>query len=299
MIKLKNKTSVKTLSQALELLKTSQITSKELTAHVLDNTASLEHLHAYTEVKDRDSLLEQAELADERYQNGTARPLEGIPISIKENLMVKGMRCAAVSKSLQDFRSPIDSTTVRRLKEAGAIITGVVNMDEYGMGSYGIYSKEGSKVKNPINENYVAGGSSAGSAVSVKSYQALASIGSDTGGSIGFPSHTCGVYGFKPSYGRVSRFGQILYSSSGDVNGPIGNSVEDVFRVFKTIQGEDENDSNCIDFNNLKMFRDKDRSRVLDDRIADDNHSLSLENVTVGVIKEFLVQEETQRSQDI
>ena len=98
-------------------------------------------------------------------------------------------------------------------------------MDEFGMGSFGQYGKNGSFVRNPINPEYFAGGSSSGSAASVKSYQALGSLGSDTGGSIGYPSHLCGLFGLKPSYGRVSRFGLVAYSSSSDVNGPIAHSV--------------------------------------------------------------------------
>ena len=133
--------------------------------------------------------------------------------------------------------APIDSTSVRRLREAGAIIMGTANMDEFGMGSYGQYGYEGDYVKNPIDQEYFAGGSSAGSATTVKSYQALGSLGSDTGGSIGNPAHCSGLFGFKPSYGRVSRFGQILYSSSSDVNGPLTFGCEDIYHMFNTIQG--------------------------------------------------------------
>ena len=108
-------------------------------------------------------------------------------------------------------------------------------MDEFGMGSYGKYGYEGSLVRNPIDTDYFAGGSSAGSAASVKSYQALGSLGSDTGGSIGQPRHSCGLFGFKPSYGRVSRYGMIIYSSSSDVNGPMGFSTRDVYSIFDAI----------------------------------------------------------------
>ena len=131
--------------------------------------------------------------------------------------------------------SPIDSTSVKRLKDAGAIIIGTANMDEFGMGSYGQYGYQGEFVKNPIDSEYFAGGSSAGSATTVKSYQALGSLGSDTGGSIGNPAHCSGLFGFKPSYGRVSRFGQILYSSSSDVNGPLSFGSEDIYHIFNTI----------------------------------------------------------------
>jgi aspartyl-tRNA(Asn)/glutamyl-tRNA(Gln) amidotransferase subunit A len=165
--------------------------------------------------------------------------------------MVKDLQTSAGSSILEGFIAPLDSTTVRRLKQKGAIVVGTANMDEFGMGSYGQYGYKGTMVRNPINSDYFAGGSSAGSAASVRSFQALASIGTDTGGSIGQPAHCCGVVGFKPSYGRVSRFGQILYSSSSDVNGPLGLNVEDVMEVFKVMEGEDERDSNCIDFGKI------------------------------------------------
>ena len=112
---------------------------------------------------------------------------------------------------------------------------GTANMDEFGMGSYGQYGYEGQMVKNPIDQEYFAGGSSAGSAATVKSYQSLGSLGSDTGGSIGQPAHCCGLYGFKPSYGRVSRYGLIMYSSSSDVNGPLSFCSEDIYHMFNTI----------------------------------------------------------------
>ena len=145
---------------------------------------------------------------------------------------------------------------------------------------------------NPINNEYFAGGSSAGSACSVKSYQALGSIGTDTGGSIGQPSHCCGIFGLKPSFGRVSRFGKILYSSSQDVNGPLCHSPLDLYHMFKTIQGQDENDSNCIDFSNLHsfMYRDADKRRVVDDSCLDMQKGKkyhNLKGVTIGVVEEF------------
>jgi len=126
---------------------------------------------------------------------------------------------------------------VKRLKGENALIVGTTNMDEFGMGSYGQYGYDGTMVRNPINQEHFAGGSSAGSAAAVASFQALGSLGSDTGGSIGQPAHCCGVYGFKPSYGRVSRYGQVLYSSSSDVNGPLAHSVDDIYEIFHAIQG--------------------------------------------------------------
>ena len=119
------------------------------------------------------------------------------------------------------------------MRDAGAIVTGTANMDEMGMGSFGLYGYKGKMVKNPIDENHFAGGSSAGSAVIVKSYQALGALGTDTGGSVNVPGHCCGLFSMKPSYGRISRFGQILYSSSNETTGPFGHSINDVHTFFR------------------------------------------------------------------
>ena len=150
----------------------------------------------------------------------TKSRLDGIPIAIKDNILTKGLQSSAASTILKDFIAPIDSTAVKKLRDAGAIVVGSANMDEMGMGSFGLYGYEGKAVKNPIDENYFAGGSSAGSAVIVKSYQALGALGTDTGGSVNYPAHCCGLFSMKPSFGRISRFGQILYSSSNETTGP-------------------------------------------------------------------------------
>ena len=140
------------------------------------------------------------------------------------------LTCSVVS--FLDFIAPIDSTAVKKLRDAGAIVVGSANMDEMGMGSFGLYGYEGKSVKNPIDEEHFAGGSSAGSAVIVKSYQALGALGTDTGGSVNYPAHCCGLFSMKPSFGRISRFGQILYSSSNETTGPFGHSINDVHAFF-------------------------------------------------------------------
>lgn len=152
-------------------------------------------------------------------------------MAVKDNILTKGIQSSAASPILKNFISPIDSTAVMKLRNAGAIIVGSTNMDEFGMGSFGLNAL-GGPVKNPIDEEYVAGGSSSGSAVVVKSYQALGSLGTDTGGSVNFPAHCCGLFSMKPSFGRVSRFGQILYSSSNETTGPFGHSVHDIHAFF-------------------------------------------------------------------
>lgn len=162
----------------------------------------------------------------------TFSPRVSSPLLLPPSSKVSPQLACLTCLTLLDFIAPIDSTAVRRLREAGAIVTGSANMDEMGMGSFGLYGYEGKSVKNPIDESHFAGGSSAGSAVIVKSYQALGSLGTDTGGSVNYPAHCCGLFSMKPSFGRISRFGQILYSSSNETTGPFGHSINDVHAFF-------------------------------------------------------------------
>ena len=171
---------------------------------------------------------------------------------------------------------------------------GTANMDEMGMGSFGLYGYKGKMVKNPIDEEHFAGGSSAGSAVIVKSYQALGALGTDTGGSVNYPGHCCGLFSMKPSYGRISRFGQILYSSSNETTGPFGHSINDVHTFFDIMQGPDQHDSNCFDFKNLARIRDIER--VTNNEI--DSPGL-LEGIRVGVLDEFNIEELDDRNRQI
>lgn len=205
-----------------------------------------------------------------------------MPIAIKDNILVEGMQCSAASAILTDFISPTDSTAVAKLKAGGAIVMGTCNMDEMGMGSFGLYGYDGKMVQNPIDPDYFAGGSSAGSGASVKSYQALASLGTDTGGSVNYPGHCCGLFSMKPSFGRISRYGQVLYSSSNETTGPLAHSVTDLHTMFDAMQGSDPNDSNCLDFKNLGKIRYRDR--VLNNQL--DSPGI-LEGLRVGVLDEF------------
>ena len=181
-------------------------------------------------------------------------------MGIKDNILVKDHPCTAGSKILDSFVAPVDATVVQRLKAAGAIILGKTNLDEFGMGSFGHYGHKGTKVKNPLNIDYYAGGSSAGSAASVADDMVMGALGTDTGGSVLFPAHCCGLASFKPSYGRLSRYGVILYSSSNDCVGIFGKSVSDVLSQFKIMDGSCPNDSNCVDFKtDIERFRYKER----------------------------------------
>ena len=142
------------------------------------------------------------------------------------------MQSSAASLVLKGFKSPVDATAVKKLKDAGAIVVGQTNMDEMGMGSFGLQGYNKRITKNAIDDRYTAGGSSAGSATATKAYTALSALGTDTGGSVNYPAHCAGLFSLKPSFGRVSRFGQIFYSSSNETTGPMSHSITDVHTLF-------------------------------------------------------------------
>ncbi|MDO5484236.1 MAG: Asp-tRNA(Asn)/Glu-tRNA(Gln) amidotransferase subunit GatA, partial [Desulfovibrionaceae bacterium] len=173
-----------------------------------------------------------------------ALPLWGVPVTVKDALCTKDMPTTAASRILKGFRPFYDAYAVRRLREAGAVILGKANMDEFAMGS-GTENSAWKKTRNPWDTNRVPGGSSGGSAASVAAGQCFASLGTDTGGSIRQPASVCGCVGLKPTYGRVSRYGLIAYGSSLDQIGPLTRSVEDCARVLAVIAGHDARDNTC------------------------------------------------------
>ena len=200
-------------------------------------------LNAYLEWFD--DAEEQAKEADKKFADGTAELMTGIPVAIKDNILFKGHKASAASKILENYTATYNSNVVKKLKEAGAVILGRTNMDEFAMGSSTENSAYG-VTKNPHDLERVPGGSSGGSAAAVAADMALVTLGSDTGGSVRQPSAFCGVVGLKPTYGSVSRSGLIAMGSSLDIVGPIGKSVSDVEVVFDLVKGQDKMDSTSL-----------------------------------------------------
>ncbi len=225
------------------LLAKGKVSSREITESVLKRIDEKEDsLNAYITVTG-DSALKQADEADKRIaKNESVSPLNGIPIAIKDNLCTEGIKTTCASKILDNFIPTYNATVVDRALAEGAVILGKTNLDEFGMGS----STENSIIgptRNPLNSDYVTGGSSGGSAAAVASGEAIIALGTDTGGSIRQPSAFCGITGIKPTYGRVSRYGLISYASSLDQVGVLGRNAEDCALLLDTICGHDVRDS--------------------------------------------------------
>ena len=216
-------------------------TVEDITRYYLNRIASEKHLNAFLEVF-TDSVLAQAMQVDKKLKSGKAGKLAGMVIGLKDNMAYKGHKVSASSKILEGFESLYSATVVERLLAEDAVIIGRLNCDEFAMGSSNENSAFG-PVLNPINEKMVPGGSSGGSAVAVAANLCTATLGSDTGGSIRQPASFTGTIGFKPTYGRVSRYGLLAYASSFDQIGPFTNSIEDAALITEVIAGKDEFDS--------------------------------------------------------
>ncbi len=238
-MELYNKSAVELSS----MLKSKEISSVELTNDVFQRIENVEDkVEAYVTL-DKENALEKAKHIDEKISNGeNLHPLAGIPIGIKDNISTKGLRTTCSSKMLENYVPPFNATVMDKINNAGMIVTGKLNMDEFAMGS----STENSyfkKTKNPFDLTRIPGGSSGGSAAAVAAREAIVSLGSDTGGSIRQPASYCGVVGLKPTYGTVSRYGLVAFASSLDQIGPIGKCVEDVAMLQSLINGYDKMDA--------------------------------------------------------
>lgn len=237
-----------TITQTHEGLKTKQFSAVEVTQAYLNRIKKEDKkIDAFLLITEN-LALQQAKEADEKiFQGKDVSILTGVPCAIKDNILVKGERCTAASKILENYVAPYDATIIERLKERGAVILGKTNLDEFAMGA----STENSAfkvTKNPHDLSRVAGGSSGGSAAAVASDMACYGLGTDTGGSVRQPASFCGVVGFNPTYGTVSRYGLVAFSSSLDQAGPISKTVEDARIIFEAISGKDPKDATSVDY---------------------------------------------------
>jgi aspartyl-tRNA(Asn)/glutamyl-tRNA(Gln) amidotransferase subunit A len=229
-------------------------------------------LHAFLTVT-AEQALDQAHAVDQaRHRGERLGPLAGVPLALKDVLVTKGVRTTAGSRILNDFRPPYDATVVKRLREAGAVIVGKANLDEFAMGSSTEHSGFG-PTRNPWDPSRVPGGSSGGPAAAVASGQAVLGIGTDTGGSIRQPASLCGVVGVKPTYGLVSRYGLIAFASSLDQVGPFARDVRDAAALLEAIAGHDPMDSTSLE----------DVPTDFTSRIED-----GVEGLRIGVVKQLL-----------
>ncbi|MCB5160580.1 Asp-tRNA(Asn)/Glu-tRNA(Gln) amidotransferase subunit GatA [Marinomonas algarum] len=262
------KQSISTLAQQL---RNKEVSSVELTRLFLDRIQQIDpQLNSFITVSD-ELALQQAKAADERIASGNATSLTGIPIAHKDLFCTEGTLTTCGSKMLNNFIPPYESTVTSRIQQAGGVMLGKTNLDEFAMGSSNENSYYGA-VKNPWNLDKVPGGSSGGSAAAIAAGLAVAATGTDTGGSIRQPASFCGITGLKPTYGRVSRFGMIAYASSLDQGGPMAKSAEDCAHMMQAMAGFDDKDSTSSDTLN-------------DDYLA--NLNAPLTGLTIGLPKEY------------
>ena len=232
------------LTALCDLLRRREVSSTELTRHCLDRIDEHRDLNAFITI-DEAGAMAAAAAADQQLARGEHGPLTGVPIAHKDIFCTRGILTTCGSKILENFVSPYDATVVERLAEAGSVLVGKTNMDEFAMGSSNETSFFGT-VKNPWDRSCVPGGSSGGSAAAVAAGLVPGAPGTDTGGSIRQPAAFCGLTGLKPSYGRVSRFGMIAFASSLDQGGPITRSAEDAALMLSCMAGFDPRDSTSM-----------------------------------------------------
>nr|MDT0252578.1 Asp-tRNA(Asn)/Glu-tRNA(Gln) amidotransferase subunit GatA [Endozoicomonas sp.] len=261
----------KTIAEQSQALASGEISSVELTQHYLDRIKQFDgDINSFITVT-AEIAIEQAKVADQRRAAGDANAMTGIPIAHKDLFCTEGVKTSCGSKMLDNFIAPYESTVTGKFKEAGAVMLGKTNMDEFAMGSSNENSHYG-PVKNPWDKTAIPGGSSGGSAAAVAALMAAGATGTDTGGSIRQPASHCGITGLKPTYGRVSRYGMVAYASSLDQAGPMTRSARDAAIMLNTMAGFDSRDSTCLD-------------REVPDYTATLNDSL--EGLTIGLPKEY------------
>ncbi len=271
------------VEELTKLTKKKEISVKEVVENAIKRIEEKDgEIKAFVRIYKEEALKRAEELDKTDSPKGK---LFGVPVAIKDNMNLKNSETTAGSKILQGYVSPYDATVVKKLKEEGAVIIGQTNMDEFAMGS----STENSaffKTRNPVNTEYVPGGSSGGSAAAVKANEVITSLGSDTGGSIREPAAFCGVVGLKPTYGRVSRYGLIAFASSLDQIGPFGKTVSDTAIMLNAINGFDTHDETSV------KTEQEDFTALI---------GKSVKGKRIGIIKEiydFEVQEEIKESMD-
>jgi aspartyl-tRNA(Asn)/glutamyl-tRNA(Gln) amidotransferase subunit A len=259
-----------TVAELAQALKTKQVSAVEVATGFLARLGGNPH-NAFLDI-DSEVTLAQAQASDAKLANGTAGPLEGVPVAHKDVFVTRDFATTAGSKILSGYRSPFDATVVQRLRTAGMVTLGKLNCDEFAMGSANENSAYG-PVQNPWDTARVPGGSSGGSAAAVAAGLAPAATGTDTGGSIRQPASFCGITGIKPTYGRASRYGMIAYASSLDQGGPMARTAEDCALLLSAMCGGDiDRDSTSLDM-------------PTEDFSASLNNSL--EGLRIGIPKEF------------
>jgi len=253
-------------------VKSGNLSAEEFMAKTLEQIQKVEEkLHAFLSLND--NALKQAKEIDKKIKLGQKiGKCFGMPISIKDNICIKDTKTTCASKMLENFVAPYDATVITKLKQQDAIFVGKVNLDEFAMGLTTEFSAYGPS-RNPWNTDYVPGGSSGGSAVSVSAFECVASLGSDTGGSVRNPASFCSTVGYKPTYGLISRYGLISYANSIEQIGPLTRTVEDTAFMLNLISGIDSNDDTTVDNHGEDYLK---------------NIDSGIEGKKIGIIKEMI-----------